>query len=337
MERNQVVQALSPKASANTFADRIRLRCPDRCSQYAHSHGGYLFVQFLRENPIPVVNHESTGMVLRQRLAKLLQGPLHSWMSGDVVMNDSARRQFQDDENVQGAERRGDDHEEVASHNRFGMIPQEHQPSLLQIWRAPRASVLQILAHGSRRNPDAEFELQLVGDLFLTPGAILYRHLPDQIPDVPGQPWSTRRPRLPPPEEPESFSVPADQSIRLDVHQRATPLEETAESGHHPPRGVVCAFWSDLSLDDHLSYRTKAVLDRPAEHLWDGHEASEYQPVTRLPEAQPHERNRLFSSDPKRAEFLRTRGSPRAHSAGSGARATVFVASNRGTGVGLLS
>jgi len=65
VERNQEIQALSPKASPKTFAFPIRLRCPDGRSQNAHAHGGYLLVQFPREGPIAVVNHESIGMILK--------------------------------------------------------------------------------------------------------------------------------------------------------------------------------------------------------------------------------------------------------------------------------
>jgi hypothetical protein len=65
MERNQEIQALATQTPAKTFAQRIRFRRPHWRSQYAHTHACYLFVQFLGEDAISVVNHESIGMVAR--------------------------------------------------------------------------------------------------------------------------------------------------------------------------------------------------------------------------------------------------------------------------------
>ena len=61
MERNQKIQPLATQAPAIAFAHRIRFRR----SQYAYTHAGYLLVQFLGEDVIPVVNHKSIGMLAR--------------------------------------------------------------------------------------------------------------------------------------------------------------------------------------------------------------------------------------------------------------------------------
>ena len=42
------------------------------CSQHPHSHGGYLFIQFLGENAVSVVNEKSIHMFTRERLPNLL-------------------------------------------------------------------------------------------------------------------------------------------------------------------------------------------------------------------------------------------------------------------------
>ena len=65
MERNQEIQALATQALAQAFAHRIRFRRSHRCPYYSHTRAGYLLVQFLGEDAIPVVNHESIGMLAR--------------------------------------------------------------------------------------------------------------------------------------------------------------------------------------------------------------------------------------------------------------------------------
>jgi hypothetical protein len=40
--------------------------------------------------------------------------------------------------------------------------------------------------------------------------------------------------------------VPSDERIRLHVHQRIPPLEDSAHSGHHPPGRIVGSSWFNL-------------------------------------------------------------------------------------------
>src|SRR5215813_7479937 len=64
---------------------------------------------------------------------KLLQGPLRGRMRGDVVMDHSPGRYFQDHEHVQSPEGGSHDGKEVVGHDHIGVVPDESQPSLLGI------------------------------------------------------------------------------------------------------------------------------------------------------------------------------------------------------------
>ena len=70
----------SAQASTQTLAHGVGFGRPYRCSQYSHTHSLHASVQVLGKDAIPVVDHESIGMLVRKRLAKLLQGPLRRWV-----------------------------------------------------------------------------------------------------------------------------------------------------------------------------------------------------------------------------------------------------------------
>ena len=91
-----------------------------------------------------VVDHEPIRMVARKRLPELLQGPLRGRLSGHVLVENSSCSQFDDHEYVKGAEGRRDHDEEVARHDRFGVIPDEGQPALFRIRLSPGTSAVQV-------------------------------------------------------------------------------------------------------------------------------------------------------------------------------------------------
>src|SRR5678816_4759060 len=102
-------------------------------------------VQILGKDAVPVVDQESIGMLVRKRLAKLLQGPLRGWVGSHVLVENSPCSQFHNHEYIQRAKAGGNDHEEVARHDHLGMVMDERQPTLLGIGWAPRAAALQVL------------------------------------------------------------------------------------------------------------------------------------------------------------------------------------------------
>ena len=166
------VQAFAAQTSAEPLANRVRLRRPHRRAQNPHAHIGHRLVEFLREDAVPVVEHESVAMIVPECLAELLQGPVRGGMGGHIGVEDSPRANLYDHEHVQSAERDRDHGEEVAGHDCLGVIADERQPSLLTIWRPPRTRPAQVFPHRPRRHSDAELQLQFVGDPSLAPGRI---------------------------------------------------------------------------------------------------------------------------------------------------------------------
>ena len=223
VERDQEVQALAAQASADPFTYRVGSGRTNGSSKNSPSQVRHLFVELFGKDAVRLVDHEPMRMVARKGLPELLQDPFRTRMCGHVVMENPSGSQFHQHEYVQSSERGRDHDEEVTRHDELGVIADEGRPSLFWIGRAHRAAVAQALPNRAGRNPDSEFQSQLVGDPFLAPGRILGSHLSDQIPKILGQARSSRRFGLPMPEQPASFVVPTDERIRFDIHQRTSP------------------------------------------------------------------------------------------------------------------
>ena len=69
-------------------------------------------------------------------------------MHYNVLVENSACSQFHDHEHVKGAESRRDHDEEVARHDRFGVITDEGQPALFRIRLSPGASAVYVFPDG---------------------------------------------------------------------------------------------------------------------------------------------------------------------------------------------
>src|SRR6516225_12460394 len=91
----------------------------------------------------------------------------------------------------------------------------------------------------TRGYSNSELQFQFIGNALLTPRRILSAHLPDQLTKIPGEARAADRLRLPAPEQPKPSSVPADERIRFDIHQRIAPAEHPTQGCHHPTRGIV--------------------------------------------------------------------------------------------------
>src|SRR5215472_10921123 len=78
VDRDQEVEALAAQASAEPFTDRIGSRRPNRCPKNSHAEARHFHIQLLGEDGVPVVDHETIGMIAWKRLTELLQGPFRS-------------------------------------------------------------------------------------------------------------------------------------------------------------------------------------------------------------------------------------------------------------------
>ena len=93
-QRNKKVQTLSTHRAHKALAYRVCFWSPQGCSQNSDAHVRHGLVQFLREDAVPIVDHEAVRMAARQGFTKLLERPLGCRMRRDVVMKDLARPQF---------------------------------------------------------------------------------------------------------------------------------------------------------------------------------------------------------------------------------------------------
>src|SRR5258707_9896912 len=117
VEWNQEVETLPAKAAAESLAHRVRFRGSHRRPQNPYTQIGKALVDFLGEDAVSIVDDESVRMIARQCFAELLERPFRRGMGSDVLVENLAGSDLHHDQDVEGAERGGDHHEEVACHN----------------------------------------------------------------------------------------------------------------------------------------------------------------------------------------------------------------------------
>ena len=238
-KRYEKVQAFSADSPHQSFAEAICLRRSHRCAEHPNSHAFHAPIQVLRVDPIAVMDNVVICVISGQRLAELLQCPVHCRMSRDALMHDPACPDFHDQEYVEDPERGRYDHKEVAGYDALCVIPNEGHPTLLRIRSAPRAaSLAQVLAYSTRRDSKTEFEPEFVGDSGFAPDSVLSCHSADEFPKIARQAGPASRPGLPPPEQAKSFPMPPNKGVGLDHAECAAPVKEPAQSGHHEPDRV---------------------------------------------------------------------------------------------------
>ena len=98
---NQMIETLPSGRSDCSFANRIGPRAPVQRLDYTRAHVLSRSVEFPRENPAPVVDGKSMGVVTRDSLTELLLGPLGCRVSGCVAMQDLPRSLSQHHENME--------------------------------------------------------------------------------------------------------------------------------------------------------------------------------------------------------------------------------------------
>lgn len=122
------------------------------------------------------------------------------------------------------------------------------------------APLLQVLPHGPRRNPDAEFQASVRRQCGPRP-RLHSQHLGDQ----PTKRWSSGRVGLPAPKETKPLAVPTGQRSGLHSHQHTAAREESAQCGQQPASGVVSAVSLVLRSRNSVS-----CLRRNRKAIWPG-------------------------------------------------------------------
>ena len=240
-EWDQEIEALCSNSAYDALAEAVRFWSPDRCSEYFHAQSRHRLVHFIRVDSITVMNDVSIGVISGKRLPELLEGPVCGGMGRNIAVHDPTRSDFHEDEYIENPERGRDHDKEVAGHDGLGVITDEGRPALLRIRCSIRTGCTsQILSDGTRRNPKAQFEQELVCDSFFTPDRVVRSHFANEFPKVARQRGSAPRLGLPPPEQAKSLPMPAGKRVGLDYAERVAPLKKAAQSAHDESDRISC-------------------------------------------------------------------------------------------------
>ena len=102
-----------------------------------------------------------------------------------------------------------------------------------------------VRSHGTRRNLDAEFQPELVGDALFAPSRVIVDHSCDEFAQGHGNSRPARS-RLPFPEQAKCFAMPTNQRRRLDNEERGFPIKEARPEDQGEPSRVRQSSWPDL-------------------------------------------------------------------------------------------
>ena len=174
-ERNDAVKAHSADR-AQAFAERIRLRVPNRSLQNCQNHRRKRPIDAIRVNRVSIVDHESVRLVAGDDHAKLLRRPVRRRMSsaGLAVCRPPSTTNGEITRNVAVTTKKSH-----ASTER--VVPHEGAPRLHPLTCA-RWSRRHVSPHLRGGHPNSKFHEELGGDPFLPPRPIYGRHRRDQIP-----------------------------------------------------------------------------------------------------------------------------------------------------------
>ena len=118
---------------------------------------------------------------------------------------------------------------------RLRVIAHECGPTLIRT--AARSIFTQILPYSSRRDAEAQLELELVGDAFLAPSWVIPGDLLDHFLEILRQRRTTLSSRLPAPPSTERGPMPFEERVWLDDYQGVAPSEEPGQREHSKPKG----------------------------------------------------------------------------------------------------
>jgi len=150
--RNHPVQALAPNRANHPFAERVRLRRPQRRPENPQTHGRDGSIDAVGIDAVVIVDQESMRRVARDQHSELLCRPIRRGMFGHIPVPDPAGADFQHHEDVDDAERGRDRDEEIAGQDRAGVIPHERAPQLRLRAVGRRRTDGHVAPHRSRRH-----------------------------------------------------------------------------------------------------------------------------------------------------------------------------------------
>ena len=129
------------------------------------------------------------------------------------------------------------------------MTPNKRHPALLRICRSGRPFG-HVASNGTRRDSDADFGQEFIGNAFLSPHRVAYGHFGDQFLKVVGYTRSAARPGFPFPKQTKALAVPANQRVRFDDDQGIPPIEPPGESAKRETDRVGRSTRPNLAFDE---------------------------------------------------------------------------------------
>lgn len=171
-QRDQIIRTFAPASFDRPFGNAVGLRHSDRRLESLQILKPDRFIQPARKPGIPIADQASIPMFTRNGLPELLERPVACRMPGYVLVQDPACRVLNYDEYMEYPEGRRYDREEIAGHDRFGVVPDECRPAL--VGDGPPRPAAWMLRHvppdRAGRYSQAQLHQELIGDPFLAPG-----------------------------------------------------------------------------------------------------------------------------------------------------------------------
>ena len=256
---DDVVEAVPAQGTDYRLAERIGRWCARWCGEEPGAESSDAAMEVGAIDRVSVVDEESRELLgIAGRLGDALGGPASGWMLGDASVDDPAPVQGENDEDVEDAESRGDDDEEVAGPGLVQVVADECGPALaalsVEIGRA-------ILRDGARGDLVAELR-QFGGDDLLTPCGVLAPHPTDEFAEICIYRGPARRTvGAPAPDEAPGGTVPADDGLGFDEqHDVQETVEAAGQRPDEPAIEPAQARAFDLAADDYELLAKEQVL-----------------------------------------------------------------------------
>ncbi len=130
VDRNDMVQALSPDASDHSLRVTILPRASRRRPNLLNAHSFDLIVKPMTVNPISISNQISWRRVVRKGFDDLLSGPFCRWMLRDIEVNELATVVDQHNEYKQDSQSQRRNRKEIHRNKLAHMVMQKRLPRL---------------------------------------------------------------------------------------------------------------------------------------------------------------------------------------------------------------
>ena len=221
-EDDHVIQALAADGSDEPFDVCPLPRRPRRRQHLFDAHRLHLLDEVLAEDPIAIPQQIARRGVPREGFA---QSAAPSTPRSDAPLQRSGRMRRRSCASTRNTyriwNRMVGTTKKSTDTMRLHMIVEERPPGLGR----RLAMSHHVLGDGGLGDLDAEFQ-QLAVNARRAPERVIAAHHPDQIPNLLRHPGPTglAAADFPPPEQAEALTMPSDNGVRLDDHQRGFPV-----------------------------------------------------------------------------------------------------------------